>query len=49
MRVLLERAIPAGTEVRVESRDLHILGIAIAKNCRSKGLKFEIGLQLRPR
>jgi hypothetical protein len=49
MRVLFERAIPAGTEVRLESRDLHILGIAIAKNCRAKGLKFEVGLQLRAR
>jgi hypothetical protein len=49
IRVLLERSIPAGTDVRVESRDLHILGIAIAKNCRPKGLKYEVGLQLRPR
>jgi|GEM_PF-1364913 len=40
----LERQIPAGMLVQIESHDLRVVGLAVVRYCRPKGLNFRLGL-----
>ena len=41
----LERAIPIGTLVQIESREFRIAGLAMARHCRPAGMRFRVGLE----
>jgi len=45
MCLVLENRIPIGTEVRIESTDVKVAGLAIVRHCRNKGMAFRLGLQ----
>lgn len=40
----LERQIPAGMLVQIESHDLRVAGLAVVRYCRPKGMNFRLGL-----
>ncbi|MBI5280133.1 MAG: PilZ domain-containing protein [Candidatus Solibacter usitatus] len=41
----LRSAIPQGTMLQLESRDLHIAGVAYVRHCKPRGMKFTVGVE----
>ncbi|MBA3973622.1 MAG: hypothetical protein C0504_05295 [Candidatus Solibacter sp.] len=45
----LERRIEPGTVVHIESRDVHVAGVAVVRHCYQKGMGYRVGIQFNNR
>jgi hypothetical protein len=45
MCVDLDRRIPAGCVIQIESHEHKLAGLAVVRHCRQKGMGFRLGLQ----
>jgi hypothetical protein len=45
MKLRLDKRVATGTIVQLECSELHMVGVAVVRHCRAKGLTYEAGIQ----